>query len=144
MGTAAEMSPEIMAWRLGRCVLLGATVGLMSDLTAPLRRRAAFLADGIWGLWILGIWLTVSFSVCRGDVRLGYSAAAFAGALGWRWSVSSLLRPVFFRLWERAERFFLLPVKLSKILLKKTKNFRKKLFPTGRKWVTIRKDKMPQ
>lgn len=137
------MSPGLMAWRLGRCILLGAAVGVGADLLFPLRRRSCLLADVLWGGWILWIWLVISFCICRGDIRMGYSAAAFLGALGWRLAVSPVLRPVLNGIWELAAGFFGMPVKLSKIILKKTKKFLKKLFPTGRKWVTIGKDKMP-
>lgn len=87
-----EVSPAIVAARVLRCLVLGATVGVLSDLLLPLRRRLAVVRDLVLSVWLCRCWLVICFSLCHGDIRLGYWAAACLGALLWRVGLSPLIR----------------------------------------------------
>ena len=127
------MTPMLVMGRIGKCILLGAAVGLGSDLVFPLRRKAAMLADLMWSAWICWCWVVVCFGVCQGDIRLGYCAAAALGALGWRLTLSRGCRGIFLQIWSGLGWLFALPGKMCEVFLKKIKIFRKKLFPTEEK-----------
>ena len=93
------MTPEIAFGRLVAGVLLGAAIGLFYGFLRPLRRGLAIGPDLIFALvagWVL---LYYGFAICRGDLRLGYLAAAGAGAIGWDRSFGRWLRPVFRGFW---------------------------------------------
>lgn len=125
-------------------LLLGMTVGAVSDVLHPVRRKIPMLTDLILSLWITWIWLVIAFEVCKGDIRTGVCGAAAVGAICWRMALSPLIRPVFTKMWQLLWGVFRMIFVPCTDLLKKSKNFRKKLFPTGKKSVTISKDKMPK
>ena len=67
-------APALAAHRFLCCCLLGAALGVYYEFLRPLRPRHTFAADVLFlsgGAWV---WLLMSFRVCRGDLRLGYSA----------------------------------------------------------------------
>jgi len=95
-------APALAAHRFLCCCLLGAALGVYYEFLRPLRPRHTFAADVLFlsgGAWV---WLLMSFRVCRGDLRLGYSAGLLAGnRLG-----SGVRRPdcaCFFRILEVRE-----------------------------------------
>ena len=98
--------PALAAWRFGAGVLLGAGLGLCYGALRPLRVRHPHLADLIF-VGIMGYaWLVHSFAVCRGDIRLGYTAGLILGCWGWEATFGRWLRPVFFRIWQPITTFF--------------------------------------
>ena len=129
--------PALSAHRFGIGLLLGAGLGLFYGALRPLRRRCPHLADLVF-VGILGyIWLVHSFAVCRGDIRLGYSAGLFLGCWGWERTFGYWLRPVFLAIWSPVMTI------LDHILLRVKKffnflaHFSKKIFASAKKWVTI-------
>ena len=75
-------APALAAHRFVCCCLLGAALGVYYDSYVPLRptgillpRDALFLTGCVWA------WLIMSFRVCRGDLRLGYSVGLLAGGI---------------------------------------------------------------
>lgn len=127
-----EVTPVAIAGRTVRCLLWGCTVGGASDLLHPLGWRHSRLADGVWCLWIGWCWLVVHFSVCRGDIRLGYWCALWAGAVAWRHLISPILRPKWLSLWQRLERIVLKPFVCIKNFTKYRNFFQKNPFQRGK------------
>lgn len=123
-----EMIPGTIGGRVVQCILLGGAIGLGADVVYPLQKKAAMLAQMLWSTWILWVWLVICFGVCRGDIRLGYWAAAALGAALWRGTASRLIRPVFLRIGRKIRTIIGLPVKLSKFILKKINFFKKNSF----------------
>ena len=72
-------APALAAHRFLCCCLLGAALGVYYEFLRPLRPQHTFAADVLFltgGAWA---WLLMSFRVCRGDLRLGYSVGLLAG-----------------------------------------------------------------
>lgn len=99
-----EVGPAVVAARLVHCLALGATVGALSDLLLPLHRRLCVIRDLLLSLWLCRCWLVSCFSVCHGDIRLGYWGAVCLGALLWRVGLSPLTRAFLRRLAGKIEK----------------------------------------
>ena len=126
-------APALAARRFLLSCLLGCLLGILYGALRPLRRRKPVLGDLLFLPAAVWLWLEVSFRICRGDLRLGYSFGLFAGCFLWEATAGRLLRPVFEGIWKGLEEiccFLLLP-------LKKFLYFVKKLFASVKKWVTI-------
>ena len=74
-------APALAAHRFVCCCLLGAALGVYYEFLRPLRPRYTLAADALFLTGCVWVWLIMSFRVCRGDLRLGYSAGLLAGAL---------------------------------------------------------------
>ena len=140
MGKVLEITPGVIAWRVGKSVLLGMTVGALADLLTPVRRKIPVLTDLLLSIWIIWTWLEISFRVCNADVRMGYCTAAALGALFWRIGFSPLLRPILAAVWMKVQGIVRIPKSICKIFLEKMK----KTLSIVRKIGYNRKSKMPK
>lgn len=109
-------------------MLLGMTVGALSDITAPVRRKNPMLTDLLLCIWIVWIWLVIAFEICAGDLRAGCCVAAAIGAFAWRRWISSAFRPVSAKIWAWIGNGFGIIVKPIKYLWKKINFFEKNSF----------------
>lgn len=94
------MTPEVAAWRLGCSMALGAALGLTYGFLRPLRPRHTWLADGLFLLAAIWVWLYLSFAICRGDLRTGVSFGMLTGLILWEGTAGRLLRPLFSLFWK--------------------------------------------
>ena len=127
-------APALAAHRFVCCCLLGAALGVYYEFLRPLRPRYTLAADALFLTGCVWVWLIMSFRVCRGDLRLGYSAGLLAGGIVWDLAFSSLIAPIFSGFWKFVRAilgFALLPAK-------KFSEFAKILFASAKKWVTIK------
>ena len=128
------MTPAIAFWRLGCSLLLGGGLGLLYSFLRPLGNRHRILADVVFSLGAIWVWIYLSFAVCRGDIRIVYLFCMIGGILLWEITFGQWLRPVFSGIWRLFGglfRFFLTP-------WKKFLKFVKILFASAEKWVTIK------
>ena len=98
-------APALAAHRFVCCCLLGAALGVYYEFLRPLRPRYTLAADTLFLMGCVWVWLIMSFRVCRGDLRLGYSAGLLAGGIVWDLAFGSLIAPIFSGFWKfvRAE-----------------------------------------
>jgi hypothetical protein len=132
------ITPALALRRFLLALPLGAALGLCYDFLRPLRPRHTALSDLLFLPILFWVWLYHSFAICRGDLRLGYSAGLLLGGIVWELTAGRLLRPVFFgfwRFWSRLTAFFLTPVRK---FFKKTAKSIKFLLATAKKAVTIK------
>ena len=118
--------------------LFGLGLGLLWDFLRPFRQKRPNLSDGLFLLVTGQVWLYLGFSVCKGDLRLGYSLGLLLGGFVWEITLGQLFRPVFLgfsRIITEIFSFFALPMK--KFFKKIAKNA-KFLLATGKKAVTIK------
>lgn len=130
-------TPILAAQRFGIACLLGVILGLYYGFLRPLRPKYTALSDSLFVLGAGWVWLYLSFAVCRGDLRLGYTAGLFAGGFGWEMTLGRALRPAFSFFWRGvgiALRFILFPFQ---IFLKKIVKIIKFLLAFGKKAGTI-------
>jgi hypothetical protein len=131
-------APEQAAFRFGCACLLGAALGVLYGFLRPLRIRRTFFADFLFVTGLVYAWLYLSFAVCRGDLRLGYTAGLFLGCFLWELTLGKLLRPVFFGFWRIVGKVLgaiTLPVRK---IFKKIHEIIKFLFASLEKWGTIK------
>lgn len=118
----------------GRCLVLalalGMGLGLIYGLLCVLGRRHRHLADVLFLPFLFYTWVYLSFAICRGDLRLGYTLGLFAGIFLEENTLGRRLRPLYLRLWRFLHS-------LLKKILQKMKKFFKKLFPIRKKSGTI-------
>ena len=88
-------APALAAHRFVCSCLLGAALGGYYEFLRPLRPRHTLAADGLYVLGAVWVWLILSFRVCEGDLRLGYTAGLAVGAVGFSRAVGTGLGPVF-------------------------------------------------
>ena len=88
-------APALAAHRFLCCCLLGAALGVYYEFLRPLRPRHTFAADVLFLSGGACVWLLMSFRVCRGDLRLGYSVGLLAGGIAWDLVFGGLIAPVF-------------------------------------------------
>ena len=108
------ISPAQVAHRFVKLLLVGAALGLFYGALGPLRRRHPHWADLLFLPPLFYGWLYGSFAICRGDIRVAYTAAMALGAIGWCLTAGRGLAPVFDALWHLAGRIcrlLTLPVK---------------------------------
>jgi hypothetical protein len=132
------MNPAIGFWRLICSILLGACLGIFYGFLRPPGQRHRSLADLVFSLGALWVWIYICFAVCRGDIRTIYLMGMVLGILLWEATFGRWLRPVFFGLWRflaAVFRFLLFP-------WKKFLYFSKILFASVEKWVTIESTKI--
>lgn len=85
-----------LAWALG----LGMGLGLLYGFLRPLRRKAHWPADLIFIAGAFWAWIYLSFGICRGDIRMGATAAMGLGALTWEMTLGRLLQRPFSMVWQ--------------------------------------------
>lgn len=132
------MLPEIVARRFWAACMLGCGLGLLYGFLRPLRPRLTHLTDGVFVIAAGWSWLVLSFGICHGDLRLGYSAGLAIGAFFWELTVGKLLRPVFWGFWRLVGKILVTPWRLLRKIFQKTGVFVKKLFAFGKKSGTIK------
>lgn len=135
-----EVTPGEIGLRVGICLFMGMSLGGMSDLTLPLRKRFPVLTDSVLSLWIIWVWLVIAFDVCDADIRMGYCIAAALGAMCWRGIFSPVIRPIWIIILGKISLFLGIPWNAYKKFLEKLK----KTLSIGRKIGYNRKSKMPQ
>lgn len=135
------ISPVVAAQRFGIACLLGAVLGLVYGLLRPLRPRLTWLADLIFVIAAFRAWLELSFAVCRGDIRLAYTAGLFLGCVLWESTAGKLLRPVFGNFWALVAKIFRIILLPFKIFMKKMKKYCIFLLLSLRKTITIKCNK---
>ena len=126
---------------LGQGLLFGAGLGLFYGFLRDFRPR--WLGDLLFVIALFWAWIYLGFGLCGGDLRLAYNACLWAGIFLWEGTFGRLLRPVFSTFWKGVSRVFLWVFLPCKIFLKKSGNFIKFLFASGKKWVTIRHNYHP-
>lgn len=127
-------APGIAFARFFRACGLGVGLGIWYGFLRPLRPKHTFLADSLFVLMLLPVWVYHSFAICAGDMRLGYLGGLFLGAVLWEMTIGRLLRPVFGVFWRCVGNVWgILWYPAKKILL-----FVKILFASAKKWVTIK------
>ena len=73
--------PALAAWRFGVACLYGIGLGGVYGFLRPVRPRS--FADALFVAAMFYAWLQLSFAICRGDIRLGYTAGLFVGMAAW-------------------------------------------------------------
>ena len=136
-------APAVAGYRLAMACGLGLILGLIYGFLRPLRRRAVNLGDGLFLLCAAAAWLYLGFGICGGDLRLGYFAGLFIGGFFWELTVGRLLRPVFSGFWKGFFQIWDIPRQVTAIFLKKTRDFLKKIFASGKKSGTIKSNYSP-
>ena len=125
--------PALDARRFGIACLLGLALGLYYGFLRPLRPKHTVLSDFLFLPAMFYSWLYLSFAVCQGDIRLGYSIGLLVGALVFQWSVGRWLRPVFQGFWQIIGRIYRYIFNFFKKILKKTQKIAFFLFPRRKK-----------
>jgi hypothetical protein len=137
------IGPEQTAARFAGACLLGALLGILYGFLRPLRPKHTAAADLLFVCCAFWAWVYLGFAICRGDLRIGYTAGLFVGCLLWEWTVGRLLRPVFSGFWfvvRKIFHFLLLPLQK---FFKKIAAFAKFLLASWKKWVTIKWNNRP-
>lgn len=130
-------SPELDVRRFAAAFLIGILLGIVDEFLFPLRQKKPWLSDLLF-LPALGYgWLYVSFAVCRGDIRLGYTLGLLVGALAWKNSIAVLFRPIVARIWAGIFQIFTGFFRILKKFFKKVTIFENFLFSSWKKWFTI-------
>ena len=93
-------APGLAAERFFFSFLAGILLGVLYGFLRPLRPGHTVLSDGLFLVGAGAVFLWQGFSLCRGDLRLGYLAGAAAGAVAWEWGPGRPLRPVFSGFWK--------------------------------------------
>ena len=92
--------PALDGWRFLWACLLGLALGFFYVFLRPLRTRHSILADLLFFPVLFYVWLYLSFAICRGDIRIRYTAGLFVGAAAC--GISPQLRGDLFPfLWEK-------------------------------------------
>ena len=129
--------PAVAAQRFALALLLGCGLGLYYGFLRPLRPKYTVLSDLLFAPALVWAWVWVCFPICDGDIRLAYVAGLPTGILLWEATAGKALRPVFSYIWKGFAllwRISTAPVKIFFVFLGK---ICKKLYATGKKWVTI-------
>jgi hypothetical protein len=118
--------------------LYGVQLGVLHGFLRPFRRRQTALADLLFVPALIGAWLRLSFAVCRGDIRLGYTAGLFLGIAAWEITAGFWLRPVFSAFWKAIFRLFELLSWPVRKFFQISCEFLKKIIASVKKSVTIK------
>ena len=93
-------APALAARRFLLALAVGAGLGLVYGFLRPPRRRFTHIFDGIFVLVTLWAWVYLSFGLCKGELRFGYTMGMLLGAGLWEMTAGRLLRPVFTGFWK--------------------------------------------
>lgn len=125
--------PVLDARRFGIACLFGLGLGLYYGFLRPLRPKHTVLSDLLFLPAMFYSWLYLSFAVCQGDIRLGYSIGLLVGALVFQWTGGRWLRPVFRSFWQGIGKIYRHIFNFLKKFLKKTQKIAFFLFPRRKK-----------
>ena len=123
--------------RLAAAGLTGMGLGLFYGFLRPLRSKSTALGDFLFLVAGIFGWIYVSFGICQGDIRLGYTAGIVAGGFLWECTAGRLLQPVFRGIWLGIFGFFSFFLRPIRKIFQKLRNFIKKLFAYTKKSVTM-------
>ena len=121
-------------------LFLGCTLGIVYGFLRPIRRGKAILADIIFMVFAGWVYLYYGFSVCKGDLRLGYTLPPILSAMAWNSLFTLWLQPIFDGFWLFVAKIFA----PFQIFFKKSMFFIKFLFASGKKWVKIKSEEHTQ
>lgn len=129
--------PALDGWRFLWGCGIGVILGVWYGFLRPLRPRHTFLSDLLFLPAMGYAWLYLSFAICRGDIRLGYTVGLLIGAYIWQWTVGRWLQPVFQGFWRLISKIWHLFFEIFKNFFKKIRENAKILFAIWKKWFTI-------
>lgn len=131
-------APALVARRFLLAVAWGGAAGGVYGFLRQPRQRHPYLCDLIFTVFLFWAWLQVSFAVCRGDIRLSYTAGLFAGVLLEEATLGRVFQPVFRGFWK-ALAWLSAKIRLPfKIFFKNCRHFINFLFASWKKWGTIK------
>ena len=122
------IGPALAARQLAAGLLLGAVAGMGYGFLRPMRPR--WLADGMFGVLLGGLWVYLGFAVCDGDLRFLHTAVLFIGAIGFHYLFGRWLIPVYSWFWQGLFKGFAAIFRFFRKIFKKITNF---LFPSTKK-----------
>jgi hypothetical protein len=131
--TAPLQAAVRFIWGLG----LGSGLGVLYGFLRPLRPRWTAFTDLLTVAAALWAWIWLSFGICRGDIRLGATAALGLGAFLWELTAGRLLRPVFRLFWQGVQGIFSIFFMPFQKILQIFSIFLKKVFASVKKMGTI-------
>jgi len=134
-------APALVAQRFGLAFVIGIALGVYYSFLRPLRPKHTTLSDFLFVLGAGYGWLYLGFAVCRGDLRLSYTAVLALGIIVWEITLGRALRGVFAYFWNLVGCFFGFLLYPCKIFFKKCLVFVKFLLATAKKRFTIRWNK---
>ena len=114
-------APELAAQRFGAALIIGMLLGLGYEFLRPLRPRFTALADGVFLVLAVWLWLIHAFAVCRGEFRIAYFGAMLFGGLGWCVLAGRMLRGIFAGFWKIIGKIIRLSLAPVKNIFKKLK-----------------------
>lgn len=129
--------PALDGWRFLWGCGIGAILGVWYGFLRPLRPRHSFLSDLLFLPALFYAWLYLSFAICRGDIRLGYTMGLLVGAVVCQWTVVRWLNPVFQGFWRLISKIWNGFMGIFKKFFKKLRKNAKILFAIWKKWFTI-------
>ena len=129
--------PALDGWRFLWGCGIGAVLGLWYGFLRPLRPKHTLLSDLLFLPALIYAWLYLSFAICRGDIRLGYTMGLLLGALIWEWTVGRWIRPMFQGFWRLISIIWNSILGILKKIFKKIRKNAKILFALWKKWFTI-------
>ena len=104
----------------GAALVIGAVLGLCYGLLRPFRPR--WLGDFIFVCLAFYGFLYLSFAVCRGDIRLGYTFGLLIGGIAFDCTLGRVIRKPIACIYRFIfENFFKKPIGFFKNLLAKRK-----------------------
>ena len=130
------MNPAQAGIRLALACLLGCGGGVLYGFLRFFRPR--WLSDLILGWGIFRLWLQLSFSICDGDLRMGYTLAFLLSIFVFDRTAGKLLRPLFSGFWRLIWRLLRGVYYPFGEIFKKIRKISKKIFAMRKKWVTIK------
>ena len=140
MGAVIQMtSPTQAFYRFVIALGLGCLLGVYYGFLRPLRPRLTAISDLLF-LPVAGwVWLYLSFAVCRGDLRFGYTLGLIGGVFLWEATIGRLLRPVFAGFWQAVGKFLAFFLRPIKFFTKKGAKYLNFLLATAKKRFTIKR-----
>lgn len=133
-------APAEAAARLLGAFAWGLALGVAYSFLRPLRQKMPCFADGLFVLCLMIGWVYVSFGVCLGDIRMGYTVAMLLGVGAWEATAGWLLRRCFWWLWRGIFAVLAFPGKIMGKLFQKIRIFLKNVFASVKKWSTIKRN----
>lgn len=115
-------TPAQAFYRFCVAMVLGCGLGIYYGFLRPLRPRLTTLSDLLFLPAAVWAWIYLSFGVCAGDIRMGYTLGLFCGGFIWELTVGRLLRPLFSAFWHAVRNILAFFFRPLKIFTKKQQN----------------------